>query len=147
MKGIKGLDFKPEVLSKEYVEEHGVPFDDDFYQDDWQLEELYDKDPELGGKPFTGLLYKVCNDVLVYYQFYKDGFGDGEAVRFYDTGELKSYYIKRQGTFKSKLYEWFQNGKLGYYCETDKNRRTVNAIRCDEEENIVLLIENGKVKI
>lgn len=143
----KKLDFKPKVLSKEYLEEHGVLYNDDFYQDDYQLEALYDKAPELGGKPFTGLLYELYNDTLIYYQFFKDGFGDGESVRFYDTGELEYYCIEKKGSASLIVYEWFINGKLKYYREVNKKRQTVNAIRYDEEGNIVLLIEKGVTKV
>ena len=59
------IDFKPEILSKEYVEKHGVLYDDDFYQDDYQIGTLYDKAPEYGGTPFTGLLYELFNDTLL----------------------------------------------------------------------------------
>jgi hypothetical protein len=42
------LDFKPEVLSKEYVKEHGVPYDNDFfYQDDYHIGALYDRLPDV----------------------------------------------------------------------------------------------------
>ncbi len=53
------LNFRPDVLSLEYVKEHGVLYSDDvFYFDDFKSCVLFDKDPKLGGKPFTGLLYE-----------------------------------------------------------------------------------------
>ena len=62
------LDFKPDVLSVEYVKEHGVLYNEYiFYSENEECDQLYDKDPSLGGKPFTGLLYELdCNGVLRY---------------------------------------------------------------------------------
>jgi antitoxin component YwqK of YwqJK toxin-antitoxin module len=141
---MNGLDFKPEVLSKEYVKEHGVPYDDDvFYQDDYHIGALYDGLPELGGKPFTGLLYELYNDKLIYYQFFTDGYGNGEFVRFYETGNVASYSIMKKDSFLSISYCWYKNGKLKSFSEVDKKRNYINSIKYDEDGNITLLIRNG----
>ena len=51
---LMNLEFKPEVLSKEYVKEHGALYDEYiFYSEDEECGPLYDKSPALGGKPFT----------------------------------------------------------------------------------------------
>lgn len=145
---MKGLDFKPKILSKEYVEEYGVLYDEDvFYQDDYQIEALYDKAPELGGKPFTGLLYELYNGKLIYYQYYKDGYGDGECVRFYENGDIASYCTMQKFSHRSKSYCWYKDGKLKSFSEVDEKRRYINSIRYDEEGNIAFLIENGKTII
>ena len=139
------LAFQPDILSKEYVLAHGVPYNDEFWQDDYELEELYDKAPDCGGKPFTGLLYRLCGDMLISYKFFRDGYPDGEAVRFYETGALKSYWFGKLRSPRSVLYQWFPDGKLKYYREAYYHR-TVNAIRYDEAGNIVLFIEKGVSK-
>lgn len=138
------LDFKPKVLSKEYVKEHGVPYDDDvFYQDDYHIGALYDRLPELGGTPFTGLLYELYNDKLIYYQFFTDGYGDGEFVRFYETGNVASYCIMKKDSFLSTSYCWYKNGKLKSFSEVDEKRNYINSIKYDEDGSVTLLIKNG----
>lgn len=138
------LEFKPDVLSKEYVKEHGVPYDDDvFYQDDYHIGALYDRLPELGGTPFTGLLYELYNDKLIYYQFFTDGYGDGEFVRFYETGNVASYCIMKKDSFLSTSYCWYKNGKLKSFSEVDEKRNYINSIKYDEDGSVTLLIKNG----
>lgn len=149
---MKGLDFKPNILSGEYIIEQGVCYNDDFFQDDWQIGPLYDKSPEFGGKPFTGLLYKFYNDTLIYYQFFKDGFAEGEHVRFYKTGELESYCFWKTDssgkiTYASRTYTWFKNGKLKSFREVDEKKKCVNGIRYDERGDIVFLVEDGIAKV
>ena len=62
---MKDFDFKPDVLSLEYVKEHGTLYDGCvFYSDNEECEALFDKKPELGGKPFTGLLYELDMDAV-----------------------------------------------------------------------------------
>ncbi len=79
---MKDFNFKPDVLSLEYVKEHGTLYDEYiFYSKDEECEPLYDKSPALGGKPFTGLLYELdMKGNPRYYKYYKEGFGDGEYV-------------------------------------------------------------------
>ncbi len=138
------LDFKPDVLSLEYVKEHGVPYDDDvFYQDDYHIGALYDRLPELGGTPFTGRLYELYNDKLIYYQFFTDGYGDGEFVRFYETGNVASYCIMKKDSFLSTSYCWYKNGKLKSFSEVDEKRNYINSIKYDEDGSVTLLIKNG----
>lgn len=143
------LDFKPNILSPEYIKEHGVLYDEDvFYSEDYEWEALYDKAPELGGKPFTGLLYELdMNGIIRYYQYYKDGFGDGEYVEFYDNGAVASYCIMKEFAFVDKLYQWHKNGVLKSFNEIDKKRRYIKTIHFDEDGNMIFLMEKGKVKI
>ena len=62
------LDFRPDVLSLEYVKEHGALYSDDvFYLDDFETGVLFDKDPKLDGKPFTGLLYELDDNGILRY--------------------------------------------------------------------------------
>lgn len=143
------LNFCPDVLSLEYVKEHGVLYlDDVFYFDDFKSCVLFDKDPKLGGKPFTGLLYELYNNGMPrYYQYYIEGFEDGEYVEFYDSGAIASYCIKKYGAFVDKVYEWHRNGKLKYFKEIDKNRRQIRTISFDDAGNIIFLMEKGEIKI
>jgi len=143
------FDFKPDVLSLEYVKEHGALYDEYiFYSEDEECGPLYDKSPALGGKPFTGLLYELdIEGNLRYYQYYKDGFGDGEYVTFYDNGAVASHCIMKGFSFVGKLYKWYRNGRLKCFYEKGKNRRYIRTIKFDENSNITLLVENGKTKI
>lgn len=143
------LNFKPDVLSVEYVKEHGVLYNEYiFYSENEECEPLYDKDPSLGGKPFTGLLYELdFNGVLRYYQYYENGFGNGEYVTFYDTGAVASYCVMERFEYVGKLYKWYKNGNLKCYHEKDSNRRDIKTINFDENGKITLLIENGKAKV
>ena len=103
---MNGLDFHPNLLSPEHVKEHGTLYDEYiFYSEDEECGPLYDKLPALGGKPFTGLLYELdIEGNLRYYQYYKDGFGDGEYITFYDNGAVASYCIMKGFSFVGKLY-------------------------------------------
>ena len=143
------LSFRPDVLSLEYIKEHGVLYSEDvFYCDDYGSGALFDKDPKLGGKPFTGLLYELDNNGdLRYYKYYTEGFDDGEYVEFYDSGAIASYCIMKNAAFVGKLYEWHRNGKLKCFKEIDENRKQIRTIRFDDAGNIIFLMEKGKIKI
>lgn len=109
---------------------------------------MYDKSPALGGKPFTGLLYELdIEGNLRYYQYYKDGFGNGEYVTFYDNGAVASHCIMKDFSFVGKLYKWYRNGRLKCFYEKGQNRRYIRTIKFDENGNLTLLVENGKTKI
>ena len=146
---MKDFDFKPDVLSSEYVKEHGTLYDDYvFYSENEECEALFDKKPELGGKPFTGLLYELDMDgILRWYQYYKDGFGDGEYVAFYDSGAVATYCIMKGFSFVDKLYKWYRNGRLESFHERGHHRRDVKTIKFDENGNITYWLENGIKKI
>ena len=143
------LDFHPNVLSLEYVKEHGILYAEDvFYCEDYEWEELCDRAPERGGKPFTGLLYELdMKGNLRYYKYYKEGFGDGEYVSFYNTGAIASYCIMKGAAFVGKLYEWHRNGKLKSFKEVDDKRRHIKTVKLDNDGNIIFLMEKGKVKV
>lgn len=146
---MKDFDFKPDVLSLEYVKEHGTLYDGCvFYSDNPEWEALFDKKPELGGKPFTGLLYELyLNGNLRWYQYYKDGFGDGEYVVFYDNGAVASYCIMKGFSFFGKLHKWYIDGRLESFHEKDDNDKYIRTIRFDENGNITYWLENGIKKI
>ena len=141
------LKLNPRLLSPEYVKRHGVRYDESImYSEDYETTPLYDKDPSSGGKLFTGLLYDLYHDsdVISWYKYYTDGYGDGEYVCFYDNGSVSSYCIMEGYGFVGKLYEWHQNGRLKSYDEKDDNDRYIKAIHWDENGNITFLLENGE---
>ena len=131
------------------MKEYGTLYDEYiFYSENEECEPLYDKAPALEGKPFTGLLYELnMEGNLRYYQYYKDGFGDGEYVTFYDNGAVASYCIMKGFAFAGKLYEWHRNGKLKSFIEVDEKRRHIKTVKLDNDGNIIFLAEKGKVKI
>ena len=141
--------FNPCVLTPEYVKKYGTLYlEDVFCCDDCGEEVLFDKDPMLGGKPFTGLLYELDNNGnLRYYKYYTKGFSDGEYVTCYDTGAIASYCIMRGAGFDRKLYEWYKNGRLKRFREIDENRRHIKTIEFDDNGDIIFLMEKGKVKV
>lgn len=146
---MNGLDFHPNLLSPEHMKEHGALYDEYiFYSEDEECGPLYDKSPALRGKPFTGLLYELdIEGNLRYYQYYKDGFADGEYVTFYDNGAVASHCIMKGFSFVGKLYKWYRNGRLKCFYEKGQNRGYIRTIKFDENGNITLLVENGKTKI
>ena len=144
------LDFRPEVLSQEYVKEHGVRYDESvFYNWDGETSPLYDRDPEQGGKLFTGLIYDQYedSDMISWYEYYTDGYGDGPYVCFYDTGELASYCIMKGYGFVGRLYKWHRNGKLKEYLERNELGRYIRVMHWDADGNITYLSENGSCTI
>ena len=143
------LDFKPEVLSKEYVKENGVLYDDNvFYSENEEWLALLDKTPELGGKPFTGLLYELyMNGIPRYYEYYREGFADGEYVTFYDNGAVASYCIMKGFAYVGDAYEWHRNGKLKRFDKKDGKGIKLKTVCFDTDGNITYLMEKGKVII
>lgn len=145
---MKDFNFKPDVLSLEYVKEHGTLYDEYiFYSEDEECEPLYDKSPALGGKPFTGLLYELdMKGNPRYYKYYKEGFGDGEYVSFYNTGAIASYCIMKGSAFVGKLYEWLRNGKLKSFKEVDDKRRHIKMSSLTTMETLSSLWKKAKSK-
>lgn len=68
-----------------------------------------------GGKPFTGLAYELYeNGNLAYYCYYKNGFKEGNYVKFHHNGKVKSidYMIKGQTRGIRKI--WYESEELKY---------------------------------
>lgn len=147
---MEDFDFMPVVLTPEYVREHGVRYDESvLYNWDGETTPMYDKDPASGGKLFTGLLYDQYedSDMISWYEYYTDGYGDGPYVCFYDTGELLSYCIMKGCGYVGKLYKWHRNGKMKEYHENNDSGRRIRTVHWDEEGNITYLSENGSCTI
>lgn len=139
-------DFKPDILSQDYVKEHGVRYDENvFYNWDDETTPMYDKNPEQGGMLFTGLLYEQYENsgMIRWYEYYTDGYGDGAFVGFYDTGEVQSYCIMKGYAFVGRLYKWYRNGRLKEYVEKDERDRYIKTVHWDEDGNITYFSENG----
>lgn len=150
MEKMNEIDFKPLVLAPEKIKAYGVRYDESiFYCWDDETTPLYDKDPSLGGKLFTGLLYDYfCDsDDISWYEYYTEGYGDGEYVTFYPNGKIASYCIMKGYAFIGKLYKWHENGKLKAFSEKDENNKYIKSIEWNENGDIVYLLEDGVVKI
>ncbi len=116
-------DKKMEILSKEYVMEHGSPFDEDnfaFETYDKNYEQLFDKPMNEGGKPFNGLVYELYPDgELSGYTFYINGYQNGDDVTFYKSGALARY--SRYTDSENFIYELYENGNIKMYKENHRS--------------------------
>ncbi|MCM1506331.1 MAG: hypothetical protein NC177_04235 [Ruminococcus flavefaciens] len=120
------------ILSKEYVIEHGTYFDG---------EEICWCDYLIGnceGVLFTGLLYEIYdNDILAYYSYYENGKKHGLSVDFYLSGKPKSYGVFNKGNLVGKSYEWYENGLIKRIRNYYKNDCHYKYIEYDENGNTI----------
>lgn len=120
------------ILSKEYVIEHGTNFDS---------EEMCWCGHIIGnceGVLFTGLLYELYkNDNLAYYSFYENGKQHGLSVDFYLSGKVKSYGVFKKGILVGKSYEWYENGAIKKIINSYQNDFHYKYIKYDENGNII----------
>ncbi|MBG0972970.1 hypothetical protein F3I02_30800 [Bacillus sp. SRB3LM] len=108
------MENKMGVLSKEYVLEQGIDFDEELWFTSYS-DEVLDNPEDEDGKPFTGLAYELYeNGNLAYYCYYKNGFKEGNYVKFHHNGKLKSidYMIKGQTRGIRKI--WYESEELKY---------------------------------
>ena len=83
------------ILTKEYVLNNGIDFDDDILEQEYLSDRILDNSKEAGVKPFTGLTYETYpNGNLAYYCYYKNGFSHGDFIEFYDDGKIKLIFMK-----------------------------------------------------
>lgn len=123
---------KLEFLSYDYVIEHGKEFGEDLW---WDRCHGYficdfsdDKEDDEEDVYYTGLSYEVYgNGNLAYYEYYENGVNEGVQVKFYFSGELKSYAVWHKGKTLEVSYGWFENGMIKWY----NNGKQL--IRFDEE--------------
>jgi antitoxin component YwqK of YwqJK toxin-antitoxin module len=131
---LMNLEFKPEVLSKEYIVEHGTYFDGDIIC--WSGE-FGDQICSNKGVPFTGLLYELYqNSSLAYYSFYENGVKNGIFLEFYPSGKPKSYGVFNRGLLVGRSYEWYENGMLKKLKDHYKSDYHYMFIEYDENGNI-----------
>lgn len=99
-----------EILTKDYVLEKGVDFEEEL----WFSLPYGDIviDAEKNGNPFTGLAYELHNNGNVaYYAYYKNGVNDGEMVEFYDNGNVESISNILKGASNGYQVSYFENGE------------------------------------
>ena len=102
------------ILTKEYVLNNGIDFDDDdILEQEYLSDRILDNSKEGEGKPFTGLTYELYpNGNLIYYCYYKNGFKDGDFIEFYNDGQIKSIQYMKRGTISGIESIWYNNGVL-----------------------------------
>ena len=132
------------ILSRDYVIEHGVFWDD--AELDWDECGYYTVDRD--GVRFSGLAYEVYDHkdmkyypffntdfqdgTLMDYAYYVNGLQDGAEVGFYPSGAVQSYCVYEKGKPAGKSYEWYENGRIKKYIDCDQNQR----ILFDKQGNI-----------
>ena len=139
------LEFKPDVLSKEYVKEHGCFYVESkfSFESYWENEiNHYERlfyTTENGKKaPFTGLLYELYpNGNILGYSFYKDGYEEGTNVDFYDNGCVSKYSNFDKDSNKTLIIKWFRNGKISGVTELTDHGLHKKFIEYDENGNII----------
>ncbi len=132
------------ILSRDYVIEHGVFWDD--AELNWDECGYYTVDRD--GVRFSGLAYEVYDHkdmkyypffntdfqdgTLLDYAYYDNGLQDGAEVGFYPSGAVQSYCVYEKGKPAGKSYEWYENGRIKKYIDCDQNQR----ILFDKQGNI-----------
>ena len=107
-----------ELLTHEYVKEHGVPYEslsDECYWENGvnHYERMFDKPMNEGGKPFSGIAYETYG-----YTVYKDGYQCGDDVTFYPSGKLRRFSRLTENEYY--IYCWHENGLLRYFKENHR---------------------------
>ena len=132
------------ILSRDYVIEHGVFWDD--AELNWDECGYYTVDRD--GVRFSGLAYEVYDHkVMKYYPFfntdfqdgtlmdyayYDNGLQDGAEVGFYPSGAVQSYCVYEKGKPAGKSYEWYESGRIKKHIDCEQNQR----ILFDKQGNI-----------
>ena len=144
------MENKRDVLSKKYVLENGINFDEELWFTS-SSDEVLDKPEEKNGKPFTGLAYELHdNGTLAYYCYYRDGFKEGNYVKFYQSGKVKTtdYMIKGQTRgIRKKWYECevlkyegeFKFGICLHYTEWDKHGDVISKKVAPTKEELTFI--------
>ena len=77
------------------------------------MEQVYTKEMEDGGIPYSGILYeKYPSGNIKYYCEYENGVPNGEFIRFYDDGSVLSIENMDKGTVSGIHKEYYPNGNL-----------------------------------
>ena len=105
--------FKMKYLSLDEVISVGTEFIGDVCYSGEYGQQVYTKDVEEGGIPLEGILYeRYSNGLLNYYSFYSNGIANGQRVRFFESGKVKSHCIMDTGTIDGEYIEWYENGNI-----------------------------------
>jgi antitoxin component YwqK of YwqJK toxin-antitoxin module len=124
-----------DVLSKEYVIEHGTEFDGEEICWGGDYGDLVCSSE---GVPFTGLLFELYrNGNLAYYSYYEKGRQHGLSIRFHVSGNIESCGVFAGGFPVGKSYEWYDSGKLKLIRDHYKNDYHYKYTEYYENEDIV----------
>lgn len=105
------MENKMHILSEQYVVEHGTDFEEKLWFTSYS-DEVLDNPEDEGGSPFNGLAYELYeNGDLAYYSYYKDGFLEGDFVRFHHNGNVKSLDYMIKGQTRGLRVMWYDSGE------------------------------------
>lgn len=108
------MENKMHILSEQYVVEHGTDFEEKLWFTSYS-DEVLDNPEDEGGSPFNGLAYELYeNGDLAYYSYYKDGFLEGDFVRFHHNGNVKSLDYMIKGQTRGLRVMWYDSGEKKY---------------------------------
>lgn len=125
-----------DVLSKEYVFEHGIDFDEGLWFTSYS-DEVLDNPEEEGGKPFTGLAYELHdNGNIAYYCYYQNGFKKGYYIKFHYNGKVKSTDNMIKGQTRGIRKIWYESEELKFEGEF-KFGVCLKYIEWDKQGNII----------
>ena len=128
------------LLSKEYVIEHGTYFDGEEICWSGEFGNLICNNK---GIPFKGLLFELYrNGNLAYYSFYENGVQNGIAIQFHISGRVKSYGVYNKGLLVGKSYEWYENGMIKKIMDHYNDDYHYKYIEYDEKG---IIIKQGEV--
>jgi len=105
--------FSRSLLSWEYLKHHA--FDASYLDPDSNYGDFHVlRDPETGEEtPFTGLTYSLIDDDTLYgYTLYVNGARQGQYVRFYLSGRLKTLGSQTNNSSDGTWYEFYESGSL-----------------------------------
>lgn len=99
------------VLTVNEILEKGIEFSGDVCFSGEYGQQIFDAPLEAGGKPINGIIYETYkNGNIKYYQYYKNGFADGDYVLFYESGEIKELCVMKNGSKWGGDESYFENG-------------------------------------
>lgn len=87
--------------------------------------------------PFTGLAYELFdNGSIAYYCYYKNGFKEGDYIKFHNNGKVKStdYMVKGQTRGIRKI--WYESEEIKFLGEY-KFGICLKYIEWDKQGNII----------
>ncbi|ANU44988.1 hypothetical protein ADH76_01175 [Enterocloster clostridioformis] len=98
------------AIDEAIILKKGINFDNLAFE--YCSDRILDNYEENGGKPFTGITYELYdNGRISYYCYYVNGFSEGDFVKFYKDGTIRSISKMKRGKCTEKT-EWYQDGKI-----------------------------------
>lgn len=138
------------ILSKEEVLKQGINFDEELWFTSYS-DEVLDNPENEGGNPFTGLVYELYdNGDLAYYCYYKNGFKDGDYVKFHTNGKIRSIDYMVKGQTRGIRKKWYESEELMYegefiygvclrYTEWDKQGNIIRQKNSPTQDDLELI--------